>query len=148
MPPRGLITSRAELATLWLPWCVARNEATVPIVHLPAEHPSARQLRVSDLDAVDARHALAWQPHRGETSWAWIERHAEAFGHAAAQGEAVALNDDAAVLEFDGVRMLREGCHRACGLYLSGVDQFELRAAMSPPFGPWERYRNAALRQR
>ena len=143
-----VISNRIELAALWLPWCVARGEPTVPLTHLPAEHPRAMQLRITDLDDPSTQQALAWQPHRGGTSWEHIERWAARFRAQVASGEPVAINDDAAVLDLGGLLILREGCHRACGLYVAGLKEFELVAAVSPPFGPWESYRTAALRER
>lgn len=131
---------------MWLPWCVSRDDATVPITHLPAEHPNARQLKFADLDSPDVQLALRWQQHRGDTSWGWILRHAEAFKQALGRGEPIVLNEDAAVLELDGATMFCEGCHRASGLYVASIDTFEIRATVMAPEGAWDAYRNANLR--
>jgi hypothetical protein len=148
-----VFTTRNELANLWLPWCVARKERSVPIVHLPTDHPSALQLRMTDLDDEATQRALAWQPLDTETSWQRIARRAHEFRHRASSGEPLAVGpapadptQDPAIYEFDDVRMLHEGCHRVCALYVAGVEPFHLEVRVDP-LG-WEAYRNPALRRR
>lgn len=47
------ITTRDELAPLWLPWCVGAGEPSVPIVHPPSLHPHAKQVAICDLNRTD-----------------------------------------------------------------------------------------------
>jgi len=148
-----VLSTRHELARLWLPWCVPRNERSVPITHMPAEHPSALQLRMTDLDDHATQRALAWQRLDTETSWERIVRRAHEFEHRASAGEQVVVGPDPAnpgqdpgLYEFDGVQMLREACHRVCGLYVAGLDSFRLEVRVDSL--EWPAYRNPVLRQR
>lgn len=143
-----VLTRREQLAELWLPWCVSRDDPSVPIVHQPALHPSAMQMRVSDLSEPWARRALAWQPSDGGTSWIKIENLARVFVDAVASGGSVSVGDDIAVIDLGDVRMLREGCHRACGLWVAGVAAFRVALTTSGPVGPWTAYERDDLRQR
>lgn len=113
------------------------------------------QLRVTDLDEAWARSALSWQPHKGGTTWANIEQLATAFREQADRGAAVVVGRDAraphdtpGALDFGDFCVLHEGCHRASALYLAGIETFELRLAVSEPFGSWNAYRVNALRER
>jgi hypothetical protein len=60
-----VVTSRRQLGDLWTPWCVERDDPSVPVQL--ADHPERgnelRQLRVSDLDDSRAREALRVQRH-------------------------------------------------------------------------------------
>jgi hypothetical protein len=148
-----ILSSRDELARLWLPWCVARNERSVPIAHDPAKHPSALQMRMTDLDDRVTQQALAWQWVGTETSWERIVRRADEYTQRAIAGEHIVIGpdpakpgQDPAIFEFDDVQMLHEGCHRVCSLYVSGVDSFELDARIDSL--EWPAYLNPALRQR
>jgi hypothetical protein len=148
-----VLSTHDELARLWLPWCVARNDRSVPIVHAPAEHPSALQLRMTDLDDPMFQRALAWQRLDTETSWERIVHRAQEFERRAHAGERILVGpdpakptQDPAVYEFDGLQMLHEACHRVSALYVSGLDSFRLELQVEP-LG-WPAYRPSALRQR
>jgi hypothetical protein len=102
---------------------------------MPAEHPSALQLRMTDLDDQATQRALAWQRLGTDTSWerstdtSWerIVRRAHEFEHRASAGKQLVVGpnpanpgQDPGLYEFDGVQMLREPCHRECSLYVAG----------------------------
>jgi hypothetical protein len=144
------ITSRAELARLWLPWCVDARNPHAPLAHFPARHPYAAQLRMTDLDEDVIRGALAkQQTPSGETSWAKIEAFATHWRSASARGLRVVVDrrppDPPTLMSFDDFAMLAEGCHRACALWVARVPSFVLQAVSSVAI--WHDYSNPALRR-
>ena len=148
-PSYATITTRDELEQLWLPWCVAAGEPSVPVVHNPSAHPRAKQVHMRDLDKPDIRTALEWQlVPDGGTSWAKIERFATSYGSQEKRrvpvvirpNRADSVSDNDPVLALTGCRMLREASHRVAALYVAEVVRFELRLWISSPFAAWRQY--------
>lgn len=148
------ITSRDQLAKLWLPWCVERDhpDHIVPIDREPARIPFAKQLRIGTIG--EAPHRAALSNNDGDDTTESVAGRAQGFRAFPERGTIVIgpgpplAPDDwprAFALD-DGGLMLHEACHRACALYLADVP-FELRVIVHAIFDPWLMYMNTALRQ-
>lgn len=139
------ITDRDEVGRLWLPWCVERTRPEVPlrIERDPDRRDAARQLRVSDLSEESAQVALANYPRDEQTASVWSSINYWAGVFSEMVGRRVL--DDAKLFETPEGLMLHEGSHRTCGLYVSGITDFEIRVAAVEPLG-WQAYNSADLR--
>ena len=147
------MTTRASLGELWLPWCVDRDrpDRIVRIDHEPNRIGGARQLRVREVGDDTARAAL--RDNGGVDSTTAIEANARIFRRLAEHGVLVLaaappLRPDEWPQAFPLAEgpMLHEACHRACGLYASGVERFELRVLIHDLFADWTIYGQPGLR--
>ena len=84
-----MIDARARLASIWLPWCV---DALKPTQSVPADHPNASQLRLTDLELEPIREALKGQPYKGSVSWEKIDAIASEYREQASRGETVVID--------------------------------------------------------
>lgn len=151
------VTSRRELAALWLPWCVARRDRRqlIRIADEPDRRDEAMH-RVDDLDDDQVRAALSTQQVRddGSSSLDVIGERASDYVATVLAGQTVAvvptgrLEDDPAAFATSDGPMLHEASHRACALYEAVVKPFELRARVDPLFGGWRVYDDPRLRRR
>lgn len=150
------IASRSALGDLWLPWCVerARPDRVLRIDHEPDRVEEARQLRVRNIEEAGSRTAL--RDNDGVDTTAAVDDNAATFGRLSGCGVIVLaaappLRTDEWPQAFplDEGPMLHEACHRACALYASGVERFELRALVHPIAtvpGDWHLYEHSSLR--
>jgi hypothetical protein len=151
-----VITTRSALGELWLPWCVerARPDRVIRIDQEPDCVEEARQLRVRNTEEAGSRTAL--RDNDGVDSTTAIEDKAARFRRVAECGllvraAAPPLRPDEWPQAFplDEGPMLHEACHRACALYASGVERFELSALVHPIIavpGNWHLYEHPSLR--
>lgn len=155
MPFKTVLHRRRQLTEIWLPWCVDAENPALPLTAVPALHPRAAQLRLTDLDIPVIQLALARQPYRlGEFSWPKINELADGYRAAASHGKPVIVDDvddpmldeQPTVMRCGEVSMLCEGSHRSSALWVSGISVFELRLACSPC--SWAAYENHELRIR
>jgi hypothetical protein len=137
------ITERHELGSLWLPWCVDREDPRVPIriADQPMRIPNARQLRVGSIDDPRVRQALALQVADGGFTLAKID----AIVSSARNGRRPEIPDAVAFRVPDGLTLM-EGCHRICALYLLDPAAFDLRLALVPEERAWPVYFDSRLR--
>ena len=147
------MTDRGALAELCLPWCVSRADRRkiIRIDHEPERRRDAYQLRVGDLDDPAVQAALATQVVRddGTTSIELIRQRATEFETGQREPVIVPVEGDPespAVFCFADAVMLNEACHRACGLYMAGIDTFEIRARIDQAQGGWLIYDEPSLR--
>ena len=140
------VTTRQNLAALWLPWCVERRRPDRPIriEREPERRKDARQLRVADLSDEAVRAALSDYPRDdGRDVLSAIRDMAADF----ASVPVGIVIDEAQAFLMDEGPMIFEGSHRTCAVWESGVKDFEIRATVHPLSPPWEMYDCAALRQ-
>lgn len=142
----GEVTTRLEVATFWLPWCVERKQPEKPIriEREPERREHARQLRVADLDEEAVRVALSNYPRDdGRAVLTAIQSFAADF----ANHEGRIVVDDAQAFPMDEGAMLHEACHRVCAIYESGIEDFAIRVDVHPLLASWDVYDYPALRQ-
>jgi hypothetical protein len=151
-----VIRTRPQLAEFWLPWCVDADnpERTTHDHEAPAQHPRAAQLRLTDLDTPVIRRALAEQPVDGDRSWTKIAQITRLYRDRASTDATIIVDgtpsaasyDQPTFMTYGNVRMLCEGCHRASALWLSGIEDFELRLVEWPSL--WPGYESDEIRRR
>lgn len=149
-----VVTTRQALGELWLPWCVerARPDRVLRIDHEPHRIGEAQQLRVAQVSGEETREAL--RDNGGTDSTAAIEATAATFRSLAESGPLVLAarppldpGDWPQAFPLADGPMLHEACHRACALYVAGVERFELRPLVHALFRGWTIYDDAALRR-
>jgi hypothetical protein len=127
----NVITTRAELGALWLPWYVDRRDHGRLIGDLHTEIEVAQALRVRDvLECQIVRGALEQTTANDPIIGPWshrggIRHHLEQLDPVQPVGPLPAW------LTPEGF-LLRDGCHRACALYELAPRDFELRLIVKP----------------
>ena len=131
-----VITGRAQLGLLRLPWCVDLETRTEPIRISDERHRIGEALSIRIRDVADdaVRVALSRQA-------AWGGRALQKIQAIVARAEAAGRPPE--IQDSMGFRVgseivLMESCHRTCALYVLDPRQFELRILVVD--GGWDAY--------
>jgi hypothetical protein len=124
-----VVTDRATLGRLRLPWCVDKSTRTKPISISDQRDRAgeALSIRVRDISDARVREALGRQIARDGFS---LEKIEDIVSSAEAAGHLPSIHDSAGFWVNDEL-VLMEGCHRTCALYLLDPPHLEMRISIS-----------------
>ncbi len=125
-----ILTTLEAVGSLWLPWYVRRDDASVLIHSIQLEHQNARAVQVREVsEDVVVRKALELKTAHGPHGpWSHVEgitRWRDRLELDQPIGPFPAWSTNEGLI-------LRDGCHRSCALYELGPDVFELHLDLTP----------------